>query len=143
MKLSTKLADPITHYLVTFSGIHIGMTTPQYDAFVQASCGESRGMKVNGNYVAFGDVASIPSAELYFETYPDRRPMQSTGVSLPPVGMGGIIRMATPKFLEIFITHWREQIPRRLMETGREQNNLKKLLKHAEDRYYAITGARI
>lgn len=80
MSQQALITDVKTHVIITRSNLHIYVTKAQYEYILSNSNDDqTRGVPLRTEkgaevFVSWGDIASIPDVQTYWDSYPDRRP---------------------------------------------------------------------
>lgn len=115
-------------YIITFDGFHKKVTELQAEYFIAESTTQSRGMQVDGTYIAFSSVSAILDEREYYQTFPDRKP--EIKEEYPALGAGGIIRSINhKKALEALLTGLQKAKREHEIQTGKPALNIDALIK--------------
>ena len=67
----------MNYVIMTFSNTYIVINQKQYETFWELSATNAQGMNINGEYLAFSNVAHTPSEERFYEMFPEKKPTKN------------------------------------------------------------------
>lgn len=71
MNLTTEVNSQV---IIFHDGSKVFITDNQAESVIQMSGGQSKGIKINGNYYTFSSISKIVSTQEYYNQYPDQVP---------------------------------------------------------------------